>query len=256
MSKKTLLSCTASLLFLGGSAHSVTYNIEYSIGGNATTFPATSKGFLIVDPARDGFDFVQNPSLLEGKSESKADDQWGNNDLVVFSGLVTEIFPPDGRGFNIPPTKVSTDKWKEGDKVALVWFPDGTSIKGSNYSYYTSDSVESQSGTIPFKVSKNGATDSTIALGATPKATGTIGSTGGSAGPPSGGSGSGGSPGGGSSQVQKSKKGGGNSSSAKKSGGISSKKSTAQKSSAKKAKGKKSTANKSKGKQKSGGKKK
>ena len=251
MSKKTLLSCTASLLFLGGSAHSVTYNIEYSIGGNSTVFPATSKGFLIVDPARDGFDFVQNPSLLEGKSESKADDQWGNNDLVVFSGLVTEIFPPDGRGFNIPPTKVSTDKWKEGDKVALVWFPDGTSIKGNNYSYYTSDSVESQLGTIPFKVSKNGATDSTIALGVTPKASGTIGSTGGSAGPPSGGSGSGGSPGGGGSQVQKAKKGGSKSSSAKKSSG-GSKKSSAKKSAGNK---KKSEVKKS-GKKNSGVKKK
>jgi hypothetical protein len=250
MSKKTLLSCTASLLFLGGSAHSVTYNIEYSIGGNATVFPATSKGFLIVDPAGDGFDFVKTPALLEGKSESKADDQWGNNDLVVFSGLVTEIFPPDGRGFNIPPTKVSTDKWKEGDKVALVWFPEGTSTKGSNYSYYTSDSVESQLGTIPFKVSKNGATDSTIALGVTPKASGTIGSTGGSAGPPSGGGG------GGSSQVQKSKKGGSKSSSAKKSSGGSKKSSANKSSGSKKSSVKKSKGNKSKGKKKSGGKKK
>jgi len=256
MLKKTLLACTASLLSLGGSAYSVTYNIEYSIGGNATTFPATSKGFLIVDPDGDGFDFVKDTTLLESKSASEADDQWGDDDIVVFSGLATEIFPPDGRGFNIPPTKVSTDKWNEGDKVALVWFPEGTSTKGSKYSYYTSDTVENQSGTIPFKVSKNGATDSTIALGVTPKATGTIGSTGGSAGPPSEGSGSGGSPGGGASQVQKSKKGGGNSSSAKKSGVNSSKKSTTQKSSAKKANGKKSPAKKSKGKKKSGGKKK
>ena len=262
MSKKTLLSCTASLLFLGGSAHSVTYNIEYSVGGNATIFPATSKGFLIVDPAGDGFDFVKDTTLLESKSESKTDDQWGDDDIVVFSGLATEIFPPDGRGFNIPPTKVSTDKWKEGDKVALVWFPDGKSSKGSKYSYYTSDAVESQSGTIAFETPNNGATDSTIALGVTPKASGTIGSTGGSAGPPSGGSGSGGSPGGGSSQVQKSKKGGSKSSSAKKSGGNSSKKSTAQKSSGskkssvKKTKGKTSSAKKSKVKKKSGGKKK
>lgn len=256
MLKKTLLACTASLLFLGGSAHSVTYNIEYSVGGNATIFPATSKGFLIVDPAGDGFDFVKDTTLLESKSESKADDLWGDDDIVVFSGLATEIFPPDGRGFNIPPTKVSTNKWKEGDKVALVWFPEGTSSKGSKYSYYTSDSVESQSGTIPFKVSKNGATDSTIALGVTPKASGTIGSTGGNSGgsAPSGGSVSGGSPGGGSLQVQKSKKGGSKTSSAKKSSSGS--KSSAKKSSAKKPKSKTSPANKSKGNKKSGGKKK
>lgn len=200
MSKKTLLFCTTALLLLGVRISSANYNIEYSIGGNATAFPATSKGSLIVDPAGDGFDFVQTPSILLGKSDSKAGEKWGNNDIVVFSGLTTEEFPGVGRGFNIPSTRVSTDKWKEGDKVALVWFPEGTSTNESLYSYYTSDSVESQSGTIPLRTPKNGATDSTIALGVSPRG-GTIGGTtsGGVVGP---------SGGGGSSQVQKSKKGG------------------------------------------------
>lgn len=218
-----------------------------SVGGNSTDFPVASKGFLIVDPAGDGFDFVTDNSTLLGKSDSKANEKWGDDDIVVFAGLQTVDFPNQGRGFNIPPTQISTDKWKSGDKLALVWFPGGVSTAGSKFSYYSSDQVDHESGTISFQSSKNGATDSIVALGVQPKFTGIIASTSGSSGgvAPSG-------VGGGSSQVQKSKKGDskGKSSSAKKSSG--SKKSSAKKSSG----SKKSSAKKSKGSKKSKGNKK
>jgi hypothetical protein len=243
MSKKTLLLGLAQIFLLTLGAQALNYNVELSVGGNSTDFPSASKGFLIVDPARDGFDFITSNSTLTGKSDSKANDKWGDDDIVIFAGLLTEEFPDQVRGFNKPPTEISTDQWKEGDKLALVWFPSGASTPGSDYSYYSSDKVDHPSGTIPFEVSKNGATDSIVALGVQPKSTGTISSTG------SGGNGGGG---GGSSQVQKSKKDGskGKSSSAKKSSG--SKKSSAKKSSA----SKKSPAKKSKGSKKSKGNKK
>jgi hypothetical protein len=229
MSKKTLLLGLAPILFLALGARAATYNIALSVGGNSTDFPSTSKGFLIVDPARDGFDFITSNSTLTGKSDSKANDKWGDDDIVIFAGLLTEEFPDQARGFNKSPTEISTDQWKEGDKLALVWFPSGASTPGSDYSYYTSDKVDHPSGTIPFEVSKNGATDSIVALGVKPTS-GKIGSTSNPSAPGGGG-------GGGSSQVQKSKKGKGKSSSAKKSSGGSSKESKGSKSSGKKKSG-------------------
>lgn len=230
MSKKTLLLGLAPILFFALGARAVTYNIAFSVGGNSTDFPVASKGFLIVDPAGDGFDFVTDNSTLLGESDSKADDKWGDDDIVIFAGLLTEEFPDQVRGFNKPPAEISTDQWKEGDKLALVWFPSGASTPGSDYSYYTSDQVEHENGTIPFEVSKNGATDSIVALGVKPTS-GKIGSTSSPSAPSGGGGG-----GGGSSQVQKSKKGKGKSS-AKKSNGGSSKESKGSKSSGKKKSG-------------------
>ena len=261
MIKKTLLLGLAQIFFLVVGARALTYNMELSVGGNSTDFPAASKGFLIVDTAGDGFDFVTDNSTLLGKSESKASEKWGDDDLVMFADLSTEDFENQVRGFNILPTEISTDKWKEGDKLALVWFPDGTSTAGSKFSYYTSNQVEHESGTIPFEVSKNGDTDSIIALEVTP-ISGIISTspspspspspaTGGNSVGSSAGGGGGGS--GGSSQVQKSKKSKGKSSSANKSGG-GSKKSSAKKS--KSGSSKKDKGSKSSGKKKSGGSKK
>jgi hypothetical protein len=247
MSKKTLLLGLAPILFLALGARAATYNIAFSVGGNSTDFPSASKGFLIVDPARDGFDFITSNTTLTGKSDSKANDKWGDDDIVIFAGLLTEEFSDQVRGFNKPPAEISTDQWKEGDKLALVWFPSGASTPGSDYSYYTSDKVDHPSGTIPFEVSKNGSTDSIIALGVKPTS-GKIGSTSNPSAPGGGGGG-----GGGSSQVQKSKKGKGKSSSANKSSG-GSKKSSAKKSSG--GSSKESKGSKSSGKKKSGGKKK
>jgi hypothetical protein len=202
MSKKHLLLGLLSIFFLAAGARAVTYNVEFSVGGNSADFPVTSRGFLIVDTEGDGFDFVTSNSSLIGKSDSKANEKWGNDDIVVFAGLQTVDFPNQGRGFNIPPTEISTDKWKEGDKLALVWFPAGASTPGSKFSYYTSEQVDHENGTIPFQSSKNGATDSIIALGVTPKSTGTIGSTTSVSTTAVGGS----SVAGGSSKVEKSKK--------------------------------------------------
>jgi hypothetical protein len=234
--KKNLTSAFLVLLLISGNLRSATFNIEISVGGADSLFPEASKGALIVDTAGDGFDFTSNSTLLLNGSESTVGSKFGNDDTVVLSNLQTVPFPEIGRGFNIAATKLNTGSFNEnlksGDKVALVWFPEGKSTAGKAYSYYTSNITNN--GTIAFVTPEDGSTDSIVAVGIIPTQSGKIlaaptpGGTGSSASPSSGGGGGGGSP-----EIKKSKKSKkGGSGSAKKSGD-SSKKSAFKKSSKK-----------------------
>ena len=179
MSKKTLFSLIASILGVTGIAESSTSKLEVSIGGSPAEFPEGSKGFLIVDTAGDGFDFANSPTILENKSESAVGSKWGDDDTVVMAGLPTVEFPgvgrvgQVGRGFNATPRDVESTSWKSGDKLAMVWFPEGSSGGGKPYSYYTSNQVESERGTNAFEIPEDGAVDSIVAVG-TPTAEGTV----------------------------------------------------------------------------------
>jgi len=173
MSKKTLFSLIASILGVTGIAESSTSKLEVSIGGSPAEFPEGSKGFLIVDTAGDGFDFAKSPTILENKSESAVGSKWGDDDAVVMAGLPTVEFPAVGRGFNVTPRDVESTSWKSGDKLAMVWFPEGSSGGGKPYSYYTSNQVESERGTNAFEIPEDGAVDSIVAVG-TPTAEGTV----------------------------------------------------------------------------------
>lgn len=179
MSKKTLFSLIASILGVTGIAESSTSKLEVSIGGSRAEFPEGSKGFLIVDTAGDGFDFAKSPTILENKSESAVGSKWGDDDTVVMAGLRTVEFPgvgrlgQAGRGFNVTPRDVKSTSWKSGDKLAMVWFPEGSSGGGKPYSYYTSNQVESDRGTIAFEIPEDGAVDSIVSLD-TPIAEGTV----------------------------------------------------------------------------------
>ena len=179
MSKKTLFSLIASILGVTGIAESSTSKLEVSIGGSPAEFPEGSKGFLIVDTAGDGFDFAKSPTILENKSESAVGSKWGDDDTVVMAGLPTVEFPgvgrlgQAGRGFNATPRDVESTSWKSGDKLAMVWFPEGSSGGGKPYSYYTSNQVESERGTNAFEIPEDGAVDSIVAVGA-PTAEGTV----------------------------------------------------------------------------------
>jgi len=240
MSKKNLTSAFLILLLITGNLRSATFNIEISVGGADSLFPEASKGVLIVDTAGDGFDFTSNSTLLLNGSESTVGSKFGNDDTVVLANLQTVPFPEIGRGFNVAVTELNTGSFNEnlksGDKVALVWFPEGNSTAGKAYSYYTSNTTNN--GTIAFVISEDGSTDSIVAVGIIPTQSGKIlatnqGGTGSSASPGSGGGGSSGGGGGGGSELQKSKKSKkGGSGSAKKSGD-SSKKSAVKKSSKK-----------------------
>ena len=173
MSKKTLFSLIASILGVTGIAESSTSKLEVSIGGSPAEFPEASKGFLIVDTAGDGFDFAKSPTILENKSESAVGSKWGDDDTVVMAGLRTVEFPGVGRGFNATPRDVESTSWKSGDKLAMVWFPEGSSGGGKPYSYYTSNQIESERGTNAFEIPEDGAVDSIVSVG-TPTAEGTV----------------------------------------------------------------------------------
>jgi hypothetical protein len=173
MSKKTLFSLIASILGVTGIAESSTSKLEVSIGGSPAEFPEGAKGFLIVDTAGDGFDFAKSPTILENKSESAVGSKWGDDDIVVMAGLPTVEFPGVGRGFNATPRDVESTSWKSGDKLAMVWFPEGSSGGGKPYSYYTSNQIESERGTNAFEIPEDGAVDSLVAVG-TPTAEGTV----------------------------------------------------------------------------------
>ena len=250
MSKNILTSAFLILLLISGNLRSATFNIEISVGGADSLFPEASKGVLIVDTAGDGFDFTSNSTLLLNGSESNVGSKFGNDDTVLLANLRTVPFPEIGRGFNVPTTELNTGSFnanlKSGDKVALVWFPEGNSTAGKAYSYYSSNITNN--GTIAFVTPEDGSTDSIVAVGIIPTQTGKIlatnqGGTGLSASSGSGGGGGGGGSGGGGSEIQKSKKSKkGGSGSAKKSSD-SSKKSANKKSSKK---SKKSSAKKAK----------
>lgn len=173
MTKKTLFSLIASILGVTGIAESSTSKLEVSIGGSPAEFPEGSKGFLIVDTVGDGFDFAKSPTILENKSESAVGSKWGDDDTVVMAGLRTVEFPGVGRGFNATPRNVKSTSWKSGDKLAMVWFPEGSSAGGKPYSYYTSNQIESERGTNAFEIPEDGAVDSIVAVGA-PTAEGTV----------------------------------------------------------------------------------
>ena len=178
MTKKTLFSLIASILGVTGIAESSTSKLEVSIGGSPAEFPEGSKGFLIVDTAGDGFDFAKSPTILENKSESAVGSKWGDDDTVVMAGLPTVEFPDVGRvgqvgrGFNATPRDVESTSWKSGDKLAMVWFPEGSSGGGKPYSYYTSNQSDER-GTNAFEIPEDGAVDSIVAVG-TPTAEGTV----------------------------------------------------------------------------------
>ena len=172
MSKKTLFSLIASILGVTGIAESSTSKLEVSIGGSPAEFPEGSKGFLIVDTAGDGFDFAKSPTILENKSESAVGSKWGDDDTVVMAGLPTVEFPGVGRGFNATPRDVESTSWKSGDKLAMVWFPEGSSGGGKPYSYYTSNQSDER-GTNAFEIPEDGAVDSIVSLD-TPIAEGTV----------------------------------------------------------------------------------
>lgn len=173
MSKKTLFSLIASILGVTGIAESSTSKLEVSIGGSPTDFPEGSKGFLIVDTAGDGFDFAKSKWILVNKSKSAVGSKWGNDDTVVMAGLATVEFPGVGRGFNVTPRDVESTSWKSGDKLAMVWFPEGSSGVGKPYSYYTSNQIESERGTNAFEIPEDGAVDSLVAIG-TPTSKGKV----------------------------------------------------------------------------------
>jgi hypothetical protein len=181
MSKKTLFSLLATILGVSGVAQSATSKIEISIGGNNTEFPESSKGFLVVDTAGDGFDFTKSNTILENKSDSVAGSKWGDDDIVVLVGLATVAFPDVGRGFNVAPKEADSSpahkSWKSGDKLALVWFPEGASAKGKSYSYYTSNKIDSDRGTNAFEMPEDGAVDSIVAVGVTPTERGIVASS-------------------------------------------------------------------------------
>ena len=172
MTKKTLFSLIASILGVTGIAESSTSKLEVSIGGSPAEFPEGSKGFLIVDTAGDGFDFAKSPTILENKSESAVGSKWGDDDTVVMAGLPTVEFPGVGRGFNATPRDVESTSWKSGDKLAMVWFPEGSSGGGKPYSYYTSNQSDER-GTNAFEIPEDGAVDSIVSLD-TPIAEGTV----------------------------------------------------------------------------------
>jgi hypothetical protein len=173
MSKKTLFSLIASILGVTGIAESSISKLEVSIGGSPAEFPEGAKGFLIVDTAGDGFDFAKSPTILENKSESAVGSKWGDDDIVVMAGLPTVEFPGVGRGFNATPRDVESTSWKSGDKLAMVWFPEGSSGGGKPYSYYTSNQIESERGTNAFEIPEDGAVASIVSVG-TPSAEGTV----------------------------------------------------------------------------------
>jgi hypothetical protein len=167
MSKKNLTSAFLILLLITGNLRSATFNIEISVGGADSLFPEASKGLLIVDTAGDGFDFTSNSTLLLNGSESTVGSKFGNDDTVVLANLQTVPFPEIGRGFNVAVTELNTGSFNEnlksGDKVALVWFPEGNSTAGKAYSYYTSNITNN--GTIAFVIPEDGSTDSIVAVG-------------------------------------------------------------------------------------------
>ena len=239
MSKNILTSAFLFLLLISGNLRSATFNLEISVGGVDSLFPEASKGVLIADTAGDGFDFTSNSTLLLNGSDSTVGSKFGNDDMVVLANLQTIPFPEVGRGFNVPTTKLNTESlnehFKSGDKLALVWFPEGASTAEKSYHYYTSNITNN--GTIAFVTPEDGSTDIIVAAGIIPTQSGKIlatnqGGDGSSAFPSSGGGGGGGS-GGGGSEIQKSKKSKkGGSGSVKKSSG-SSKKSAIKKSSKK-----------------------
>jgi hypothetical protein len=246
MSKKNLTSAFLILLLITGNLRSATFNIEISVGGADSLFPEASKGLLIVDTAGDGFDFTSNSTLLLNGSESTVGSKFGNDDTVVLANLQTVPFPEIGRGFNVAVTELNTGSFNEnlksGDKVALVWFPEGNSTAGKAYYYYTSNITNN--GTIAFVTPEDGSTDSIVAVGIRPTQSGKILAT---PTPTQGGPGPSGAPssgGGGGPSVQKSKKskkGGSGSAkkssdSSKKSAGKKSSGGSAKKSGAKKAK--------------------
>ncbi len=176
MSKKNLTSAFLILLLITGNLRSATFNIEISVGGVDSLFPEASKGVLIVDTAGDGFDFTSNSTLLLNGSESTVGSKFGNDDTVVLANLQTVPFPEIGRGFNVPSTELNTESFnanlKSGDKVALVWFPEGNSTAGKAYSYYTSNITNN--GTIAFVTPEDGSTDSIVAVGIIPTQSGKI----------------------------------------------------------------------------------
>lgn len=174
MSKKTLFSLIASILGVTGIAESSTSKLEVSIGGSPAEFPEGAKGFLIVDTAGDGFDFAKSPTMLENKSESAVGSKWGDDDTVVIAGLPTVEFPGVGRGFNATPRDLESTSWKSGDKLAMVWFPEGSSGGGKPYSYYTSNQIESERGTNAFEIPEDGAVDTIVAVGVTPTEKGKV----------------------------------------------------------------------------------
>ena len=201
MSKNILTSAFLFLLLITGNLRSAIFNIEISVGGVDSLFPQASKGVLMVDTAGDGFDFISNSTILLNGSESTVGSKFGNDDMVVLANLQTVPFPEIGRGFNVPATELNTESFNEnlksGDKVALVWFPEGNSTAGKAYSYYTSNITNN--GTIAFVTPEDGSTDSIVAVGIIPTQSGKIlampnqGGAGSSASPSSGGGGGGGS---------------------------------------------------------------
>jgi hypothetical protein len=149
-SLKTIATLAIAIGF-GVSAHAITFDLEASIGGSNPVFPASSYGLLIADIGGGNFETLQNSALLAGATTLAPGSLIGS-DILIFSttsapGTTLSLTDLGGgnRGFVLAfDTFTTTDfnvGWGTGDRLAILWFPDGTSSIGDEFNWYRSDVV-------------------------------------------------------------------------------------------------------------------
>ncbi len=144
------------------SASADTFGLGLSVGGSTSAFPAPSQGMLIVDVSGGNFAELSQSSILDQALSLSPGDRIMNTSLLVMSSssvpgskLTLIDFGGGELGFNLGldtanpfDTAVDAD-WTVGDRIAILWFPDGTSSVGSRFEWFTS--TDKEGGTIDFR---------------------------------------------------------------------------------------------------------
>ncbi|GAB4172364.1 MAG: hypothetical protein Fur0032_11760 [Terrimicrobiaceae bacterium] len=145
------------------------FNLGLAVGGDATAFPSTAKGFLVADASGDGFELLADAALLRGATGKSAGSLLGDDDVIFSINLALVDFGGGTMGFSFPETAFDLANFpslSSGDAFAIVWFPSGVSNSGSAFSLYRSDSFDPAIGaTSGFFLPAAGDTSTVVALG-------------------------------------------------------------------------------------------
>ncbi len=132
------------------SGFGYTFDLAVEVGGSATAFPAASEGILVADVSGGNFSSLSDSSILNDAISLAPGDMIGSNLLIMAtssapsSGLFLVDSGGGQFGFNLGSMEFNTNlapDWTVGDRIAIIWFPDGTSTAGSRYEWFTSMDV-------------------------------------------------------------------------------------------------------------------
>lgn len=150
----------ASVLFAGSipTVFGYTFDMSLSVGGSSTAFPASSQGLLVADLSGGNFASLADSKILNGAISLAPGSLIGSNLLLMAttttpsSGLTLSDFGDGQLGFTLGSRPFDTNlhgDWTAGDRIAIIWFLDGTSNTGSPYEWFTS--FDPSAGTIDFQ---------------------------------------------------------------------------------------------------------